>query len=97
MGEHDQVGLLGRLDRFSLHGFSNHAQRGGGDSGLLANGGCEWNLITGANGNFRVGGVAAAGSIDYIDARRFEAASQFDGLFEVPTTFLPVRGGDAKE
>ena len=59
--------------------------------------GGERHLVAGPNGNFRVREIAAARNIDYVDAKWFKAARQFDGLFEVPAAFLPVRGGDAKE
>ena len=41
--------------------------------------------------------IAAAGNIDYVYAKWFKAARQFDRLLQVPAAFLPIGGGDAKE
>ena len=80
-----------------MSGISDHAERGGGDPGLFANGDGEGDLVAGANRNFWVRYNAAAGNVDDVHAERFQAAGQFDRLRKIPAPFLPIGGRDAEE
>ena len=96
-GHEDEIGLAGLEDIFGLLGFGDHANGAGEDLGVAADLSGEGNLVTGADGDFGLQGVAAGGGVDEINAEGLDVACELDGVCYRPAAFDPIGGGDAEE
>src|SRR5262249_28672902 len=95
--QQDDIGLALGQNGIGLLRCSDESHGGGCDIRISANGGREWNLISGRVRNLLQRAVAAAGTIDKINSEAFQAARQFDGVFQGPAPLHPIGSRDTKE
>src|ERR1700735_3833473 len=86
------VGLAAGDDGAGFGGGGDHADGAGHEVGFAADAFREIDLVERGDRNVGVGGVAAGGAIDEIDAEWSELTRERDGLFDIPAAFDPVGG-----
>ena len=94
-GQRDDVGLPGGHNRLGLvkTGDQSHGNDGNSNSGPDSAG--QGYLIARPYGNLLSGMETAAGNMNRVAARGFEYRGEGASLFDVPTSFDPVRAGNA--
>src|SRR5580658_5261001 len=95
--EKNQIGLLGRKNRFRLDWLGDHANGARRNAGFPANRLRKSSLVSRPQRNFHSERRSSAGGVNQIHTQGLHFACQRDCLCQIPAAFFPIRRGNTNK